>query len=149
MILVNEVSGYNLRLYSLFFMYDSSIFKHTELTQVIIGAAMKVHQYFGPGYPEVIYQRAMMIELSKVNINASAEVEEPVKYHNEVIGKRRIDIIVENKVLIELKALTVMDNECYNQVLNCLQVFKYEVGLLINFGKKSLEYKRFARSIKE
>jgi GxxExxY protein len=130
-------------------MYDSSIFKHTELTKVIIGAAMKVHQYFGPGYPEIIYQRAMMIELAKANINASAEVEEPVKYHNEVIGKRRIDIIVENKVLIELKAVAVMDNECHNQVLNCLQVFEYEVGLLINFGKRSLEYKRFARSLKD
>jgi GxxExxY protein len=128
-------------------MYDASTFKHTELTKAIIGAAMTVHRYFGPGYPEIIYQRAMMIELAKANINAEAEVEETVKYENKAIGKRRVDIVVENKVLIELKAVALMDNECYNQVLNCLQVFRYEVGLLINFGKKSLEYKRFARSL--
>ena len=63
-----------------------------------------------------------------------------------MVGKRRIDIIVEDKVLVELKAVTTLGDECYNQILNCLKIFGFEVGLLLNFGKTSLEFKRFARS---
>lgn len=108
---------------------------------------MKVHRYFGAGFPEIVYKRAMMIELAKCNLFAQSEVSEVVKYFDEIIGKRRVDIIVENKVLIELKAVAEMDSGCHNQVINCLKIFNYEVGLLLNFGKKSLEYKRFARTL--
>ena len=106
---------------------------------------MKVHNYFGSGFPEIVYQRSLMIELRSSGIEARAEVEEVVKYHNEIVGKRRIDIIVEEKVLVELKAISELDNESYNQILNCLTVFQFDVGLLLNFGKNSLQYRRFAR----
>jgi GxxExxY protein len=123
-------------------------YKYADLTWKIIGCAMKVHRYFGPGFPEVIYQRALLLEFRSNGIQARAEVEEVVKYYNEVVGKRRIDIIVEDKILIELKAVNELKDECYSQVLNCLGVFQLEVGLLLNFGKKSLEYKRFAKTLK-
>ncbi len=106
---------------------------------------MKVHNYFGSGYSEIVYQRSLMIEFRLHEIAARNEVEEVVKYHGEIVGKRRIDIIVEDKVLVELKAISELDNECYNQVLNCLTVFQFDVGLLLNFGKSSLQYRRFAR----
>ena len=105
---------------------------------------MKVHQYFGSGFPEVVYQRSLMIELAKAGIDVRPEVEETVFYYNDVVGKRRIDLIVDNKVLVEVKAITELDKEAYNQVLNCLNVFKYDVGLLLNFVKGSLEFRRFA-----
>ena len=126
-------------------MSVNSEYKHVELTRKIIGSAMKVHRYFGSGFPEIIYHKSLLIELRKIGVNAKSEVEEAVIYEEEIVGKRRIDIIVEDKVLVELKALAVLDDECYNQVLNCLKVFRFEVGLLLNFGKASLEFKRFAR----
>jgi GxxExxY protein len=128
-------------------MYDVLKYKHADLTKDIIGCAMKVHRYFGAGFPEVVYQRAMMIELANANINARSEVEGIVKYYDEIVGKRRIDIIVEDKVLIELKAVIELDNGCYNQVVNCLKVFNYEVGLLLNFGRQSLEFRRFVKNL--
>jgi GxxExxY protein len=130
-------------------MLSNANYKHADLTRKIIGCAMKVHSYFGSGFPEVVYHRSLMIELKRLDISAKSEVEEVVKYYNEVVGKRRIDLIVEEKVLLELKAVVELDNECYNQVLNCLNVFGFEVGLLLNFGKGSLQYKRFARSLNE
>ena len=125
-------------------MLETPKYKFTDLTRSIIGCAMKVHQYFGSGFPEVVYQRSLMIELAKAGIDVRPEVEETVFYYNDVVGKRRIDLIVDNKVLVEVKAITELDKEAYNQVLNCLNVFKYEVGLLLNFGKGSLEFRRFA-----
>jgi len=107
---------------------------------------MTVHHYFGPGFPEIVYQRSLMIELGKAGINARSEIEQPVFYYDEMVGKRRIDIIADDKVLVELKAVTELDNESINQVLNCLNVFKYEVGLLLNFGRGSLQYRRFVRT---
>jgi GxxExxY protein len=125
----------------------NSDYKHYDLTRKIIGCAMKVHSYFGSGFPEVVYQRSLMIELERNGISATAQVEKVVTYYDAVVGKRRVDIIVEDRVLLELKAVVDLDEQCYNQVLNCLKVFRYEVGLLFNFGRGSLQYKRFARSI--
>ena len=107
---------------------------------------MRVHNHFGSGYPEIVYHRSLMIEFKRIGIVARSEVEAVVTYHDEIVGKRRIDIVVEDKVLVELKAITELDGESYNQVINCLKIFGFEVGLLLNFGKKSLQYKRFARS---
>ena len=120
--------------------------RYFEITGKIIGCAMRVHNYFGPGYQEIIYHRSLMLEFKKDGINARSEVEEVVTYYNEVVGKRRIDIVVEDKILIELKAISEIDSDCDNQILNCLKVFGFEVGLLFNFGKKRLQYKRFVRS---
>ena len=130
-------------------MQAVSEYKYLDLTRKIIGCAMRVHTYFGSGFPEIVYHKSLMIELKKIGIVARSEVEEVVIYYNEVVGKRRIDIIVEDKVLVELKAIAELDTDSHNQVMNCLKVFGFEVGLLLNFGKKSLQYKRFARSKKE
>ncbi len=112
--------------------------KYYDLTQKIIGCAMKVHRYFGLGFPAVVYKRALMIELKKIGLNFREEVERDIVYEAKVIHKRRLDLIVENVVLLELKALKEVDNSEMNQILNYLRVFKIEVGLLLNFGASSL-----------
>ena len=88
----------------------------------------------------------MIIELSKTGLEIESEVERAVLYYGVSVGKRRVDLLVNKQILIELKAIAQIDNDCYNQVLNCLNVFELEVGLLINFGKSRLEFKRFVNS---
>ncbi len=78
--------------------------KYQDLTEKIIGCAMKVHRYFGPGFPEVVYKRALMIELKKIGINFKEEVERDIAYDGKTIHKRRLDLIVEDVVLLELKS---------------------------------------------
>lgn len=104
---------------------------------------MKVHRYFGLGFPEIVYKRALMIELGKNGLLFKQEVEKDIIYEGKLIYKRRLDIIVENIVLLELKALKEVDNGDYNQIINYLRVFGMEVGLLLNFGLPSLQFKRF------
>lgn len=104
---------------------------------------MKVHRYFGPGFPEIVYQRALIIELNKIGLNVKQEVEKDIIYEGKLIYKRRLDLIVEDMVMLELKAIREVDNGDYNQVLNYLRVFGMEVGLLFNFGSTSLKFKRF------
>ena len=121
-------------------------YKHSELTAAIIGCAMKVHGKLGKGFPEYIYQRALAMELEKIKVAFIREKEWPVFYNNELIGKRRVDFIVDEKVLIELKAIGNFDPANFNQIINYLEAFKLEIGLLINFGKDSLEFKRFTNN---
>lgn len=120
--------------------------KYHEITEKIIGCAMKVHRYFGPGFPEIVYKRALMIELEKIDLNAEQEVETEILYEDRLIYKRRLDLIVETIILVELKAQKEIDNGDYNQIINYLKVFKMEVGLLINFGSPGLQFKRFVNS---
>jgi GxxExxY protein len=117
--------------------------KYAEITRQVIGCAMKVHGYFGNGFPEIIYQRALVIELNKLGLACGVEIEKDIYYFEDFIGKRRLDVIVENKVLLELKAVYELDDACYSKIINYLKVFHLEVGLLLNFGGKSLQYKRF------
>ena len=121
--------------------------KYHELTEKIIGCAMKVHRYFGSRFPEVVYKRALIIELSKIGIFCKEEVVKDIIYEGKIIHKRRLDLIVGDVVLLELKALKEVDNSETNQVLNYLRVFKIEVGLLLNFGASSLFFKRFIHTI--
>lgn len=104
---------------------------------------MKVHSWFGPGFPEIIYQRSLLIELERAGLKSRAEVEKDVYYEDVLVGKRRLDIIVEENILVELKAIGELDNGCYNKIINYLRVFKIELGLLLNFGTPSLQFKRF------
>ena len=115
----------------------------SDVTEVIIGSAMKVHNTIGNGFPEVIYHRALQIELKKTHLQVQSEIERPVHYDGHIIGKRRLDLLVNEQVLVELKALALFDPSDNNQVLNYLTAFRLPVGLLINFGKKRLEFKRF------
>ena len=108
-------------------------YKYSELTGKIIGCAMKVHRVIGPGFPEIIYMRCLMIELKKSGLNFETEVERDIFYEGIKVGSRRLDLIVDNKVIVELKAVTEVEPLFYNQIINYLKIFKIEIGLLINF----------------
>ena len=122
--------------------------EYTELTGAIIGCAMTVHRKLGRGFPEVVYQRALAIELYKNGFNAEREVDLPIFYENEKVGSRRVDFFVEKRVLVELKAVECLLTAHHVQIINYLEAFKLPVGLLINFGSASLEFKRFVKSLK-
>jgi len=113
-----------------------------DLTYRIIGCAMKVHTMLGNGFQEIIYQRALAIEMTKANLNFVRECEMKIFYDNEEIGTRRVDFLVEDSVLIELKALKCIEDNHLAQGLNYLVAYKLDKGLLINFGAKSIEVKR-------
>jgi len=119
-------------------------YKHSDLTHKIIGCAMQVHSFLGNGFQEVIYQRALTLELVKAGLNFQRELEVPIFYKEylEAIGTRRVDFLVEGIVLVELKAQIELNDTHINQILNYLKAYKMEVGLLINFGEKSLKFKR-------
>lgn len=113
-----------------------------ELTYKIIGCAMKVHNYLGNGFQEVIYQRTLEIEFRKAEIDFARELSMPIIYEDEEIGRRRVDFLVNGEVLVELKAITKMEDVHLAQGLNYLVAYKIDLGLLINFGAQSLEIKR-------
>lgn len=112
-----------------------------DLTRTIIGCAMKVHRTLGCGFQEVIYQRALAIELRKSNIVFSREHDMPILYEGEQIGLRRLDFLVED-ISVELKVLETLEPVHIAQAKNYLEAYNLELGLLINFGGKSLEFKR-------
>ena len=113
-----------------------------ELTYQIIRCAMKVHSFLGNGFQEVIYQRALQIEFNKANISFARELEMHIIYDNQNIGTRRVDFLVENEVVVELKAIIALEDVHLAQGLNYLVAYKMDKGLLINFGARSLEIKR-------
>jgi GxxExxY protein len=116
--------------------------KYQELTEKIIGCAMKVHNALGNGFQEVIYQRALEIEFKKARLNYSREMEMPIYYDNIEIGTRRVDFFVENIIMVELKALIMLEDVHLAQAMNYLEAYKVEIRLLINFGSRSLQFKR-------
>jgi GxxExxY protein len=116
-----------------------------ELTYEIIGCAMKVHSALGNGFLEIIYQRCLAIELEKQKLLFARELEMPIYYEDVEVGTRRADFIVENKVMVELKAVIKLEDVHLAQGLNYLQAYKIDKGLLINFGSTSLEVKRLFR----
>jgi GxxExxY protein len=118
--------------------------KYKDITEKIIGASFEVHKFLGNGFQEVIYQRALAWELSNAGLSFAREIEQEIFYKDfqEPIGKRRADFVKEGKVLVELKALVELEDVHMAQVLNYLKAYKLEVGLLINFGSKSLTFKR-------
>ncbi len=113
-----------------------------ELTYRIIGCAMKVHATLGNGFQEVIYQRALAIEMRNAELQFQRELEIPIFYESAKIGTRRVDFLVEETVLVELKAMSAIEDVHLAQGLNYLVAYKLDKGLLLNFGAKSLEIKR-------
>ena len=103
---------------------------------------MYVHRQLGRGYPEIIYQRALAIEMQLAGLKFEQEKPMNVQFRGIIIGKRNVDFIVDGEVLIELKATSELDDSHFVQILNYLQMHQIEIGLLINFGGKSLEFKR-------
>jgi GxxExxY protein len=118
--------------------------KYRDITQKIIGASFEVHKVLGNGFQEVIYQRALAWELSQAGLTFARETEQEIFYKElpEPIGTRRADFVVEGKILVELKAIIELEDVHLAQILNYLKAYKLEVGLLINFGSKSLTFKR-------
>ena len=116
--------------------------KYKDITQKIIGAAMKVHATLGNGFQEVIYQRALEIEMKLLGLTFQREFEMGIFYRNEQIGSRRVDFFVDNKIMVELKALIMLENVHLAQAKNYLEAYNVEVGLLINFGAVNLDFKR-------
>jgi len=121
-------------------------YKYSDITEKIIGCAMKVHSYLGNGFPEIIYQRSLEIEFQNANLNFKRELEQPIYYHDKVVGKRIVDFLIENKILLELKAASELNDNHFSQILNYLTAYNLETGLLINFGEKSLKFRRFINS---
>ena len=113
-----------------------------EITRKIIGCAMEVHNILGNGFQEVIYQRALAIEMSFNGISYEREMEMPVFYREEQIGTRRVDFFVEGCVMVELKAIEKIEDVNKAQTINYLEAFNIADGLLINFGGLSLDFKR-------
>lgn len=115
-----------------------------DITEKIIGAAYEVHNFLGNGFQEVIYQRALGYELRQFGLHFVREIEQDIYYKSleDPIGTRRADFVVEEKVLVELKARSALTDDHLAQTLNYLKAYKLEVGILVNFGEKSLVFKR-------
>jgi GxxExxY protein len=118
-------------------------FKFGDITEKIVGAAFRVHNTLGCGFQEVIYQRALELEFKIIPLDYLCEFEMPIFYLDQHIGTRRVDFFVENKISVELKALTKLEDVHLAQAINYLEAYNLEIGLLINFGSKRLEFHRF------
>lgn len=116
--------------------------KYEDITSRIIKCAMNVHTILGNGFQEVIYQRALEIEFQLDGLEYKREMEMPIFYKSTQIGTRRVDFFVENLIMVELKAIIELENVHLAQALNYLEAYNMEVGLLINFGNTSLQFKR-------
>ncbi len=117
-------------------------YKYEDLTSTIIGCAMNVHSILGNGFQEVIYQRCLAIEFKEAGLDFTREVEMPIYYKENEVGSRRVDFLVKDIVMVELKAIIQLEDVHLAQALNYLEAYNLEVGLLINFGSQSLEFKR-------
>ena len=112
-----------------------------ELTYQVIGCAMKVHRGLGPGFQEVIYQRCLAIELERSSINFIREQEQLIYYDGIEVGTRRADFVIEERLVVEIKALIALENVHIAQAKNYTVAYDFPKGLLINFGGPSLEYR--------
>lgn len=117
-------------------------YPHSELTGHIIGCAMEVHRSLGNGFQEVIYQRALAHKFGLKGITYSREHEMPVHYKGVHVGTRRVDFLAEGVISVELKAIVALEDVHLAQAINYLEAYNLEIGLLLNFGAKSLEFKR-------
>lgn len=113
-----------------------------ELTHKIIGCAMEVHKQLGNGFQEVVYQRALSIELNMQGVEHIREQEMPLYYKGYDIGTRRVDFFIEGKVMVEIKAIEKLEDVHKAQAINYCEAYNIADGLLINFGGKSLDFKR-------
>ncbi len=120
----------------------NKIYKYSDLTEKIIGCALKVHNYLGNGFQEVIYQRALAIEMEKAGLCFEREKEMDIFYQEEQIGTRRADFFVEGEIMVELKAVIELEDIHLAQAMNYLEAYNIKIGLLINFGSRSLTFKR-------
>ena len=116
--------------------------KHEEMTYKIIACAMEVHKKPGPGYPEYIYHRALIIEFKLQDVGFISEYEIKIYYKGELVGLRKVDFLVNGVIPVEIKAATELSDLNIAQAKNYLEAGGAEIGLLINFGASSLQFKR-------
>ena len=121
--------------------------RFNDITKAIIGCAMSVHSELGSGFPELIYQRGLAVEMREAGLNFQGEVHLPVYYKTTNIGARRADFLVEGQVLVELKAVAELVDAHFAQVVNYLKAYQLEVALLMNFGEPSLRHRRFLHNL--
>jgi len=121
-------------------------YKYSDITAKILSCSFEVHKYLGNGFQEVIYQRALAIEFELQKIYYSREFEMPVFYKEKQIGTRRVDFLIQNLISVELKAVIKLEDVHLAQAINYLEAYNLEIGMLLNFGSKSLEYKRLINS---
>jgi len=121
--------------------------KYEEITQGIIAAAIKVHSRLGPGFLESIYENALVIELYKRGFGVRQQYDIAIYYNNVEIGKHRIDLLVNDVIVVELKAIKAIENIHFAIVKSHLRALGKEHGLLLNFNKTSLEVKRVIVSL--
>ena len=115
---------------------------HEKLTYQIIGCAMEVHKYFGNGFQEKIYHRALALEMTAQGISFASEFEMAIDYKGQYVGTRRVDFFIEEKVMLEIKAAKDLADIHLAQAMNYVEIYKMKIGLLINFGAPSLQHKR-------
>ena len=119
---------------------------HEELTYKIIGILYKVHSSLGCGFTEKMYQRAIEVEFTNAGLRYEVEKEIEIAYDGRSIGKHRLDMVVENRIIVELKATDRLPKVFREQLISQLKASPYEVGLLVNFGASKLQYLRLAQS---
>ena len=117
-----------------------------EITYKINGCAMKVHNTLGNGFQEVIYQRCLAIELERAGLIFGREVNQSIYYEGIKVGTRRADFVVENQVVVELKAIINLEDVHLAQAKNYVVAYNFAIGLLINFGATSLQFKKVYNS---
>jgi len=116
--------------------------KYEDITKRILAASFQVHSTLGNGFQEVIYQRALEIEFPFHDLTFKREMEMPIFYRHMQIGTRRVDFFIEERIMVELKAIIKLEDVHLAQALNYLEAYNMEIGMLINFGSRSLEYHR-------
>lgn len=129
-------------IYPIEIMNENEKYKHATITRSIIGCAMTVHNQLGNGFQELIYHRALSIEMKKQGLVFLDEIAVSIFYDNIEIGKRRVDFLVEKLIPVEIKAVKQLDNIHLAQSINYLEAYKMEVGLLVNFGSMRLDFHR-------
>ncbi len=117
-------------------------YKYSDITEKIIGSAIEVHKTLGNGFQEVIYQRALAKEFAIQGLSFNREFEMPVYYKGDHIGTRRADFLVQEVISVEIKAVILLEDVHLAQAINYLEAYNLEIGMLINFGAKSLQFKR-------
>ena len=122
-------------------------YAYSDVTGAVIGCAFEVHSILGTGFQEVVYQRALAVEMESRGLSFAREWEMPIFYKERQVGTRRVDFLVDEKVVVELKAISELEKVHLAQAVNYLEAFRLEVGLLLNFGAAKLEFRRVVNSV--
>lgn len=116
--------------------------KYAEITHKLIGCAMRVHIAMKSGHRENVYQRCLAIEMKRAGLIFKQEADMPIYFIDVIVGRRRVDFLVEEKICVEIKAQTNLEKEHLAQAINNLETHHLEIGLLLNFGSGNLQYRR-------